>query len=672
MDSPYPYLLAPLDLGFTTLKNRVLMGSMHTGLEDIPNGHERLAAFYGARAKGGVGLIVTGGYAPNGGNVDILDVPTLNSETEAEKHRIITHAVHAHGAKICVQILHAGRYANVKDPVAPSAVKSPISRATPRALEHTEISRIIEDFAQCAAMAQHAGYDGVEIMGSEGYLINQFIAPHTNHRNDCWGGCLENRMRFPLEIVRSTRARVGRNFIIIFRLSMIDLVEDGSTWEEVLALAQQLEQAGVTIINTGIGWHEARIPTIGTMVPRGAFTWVTRRLMGRLGIPLITSNRINDPSVAEEIIARGDADMVSMARPFLADPDFVKKAAEGRSVDINTCIACNQACLDQIFSGQMCSCLVNPFACREAELVVVKSKVSRNIAVVGAGPAGLAAATTLAQRGHAVTLYESAEDIGGQFNLAARIPGKAEFRETVRYYRNRLSEFNVLVQTGYEATVNDLKEFDHVVLATGIKPMRPLILGMDHPKVVTYIDLIEGRKSAGRRVAIIGAGGIGFDVAELLTHSGANINSHQTYCREWGIDTSLTARRGGLTEATTLPVPHEVWLLQRKSTPLGDSLAKTTGWARRLLLKKRHVTMIPNVNYQKIDDHGLHITVDNEPRLLAVDTVVICAGQESCRELEEGLKSAGLPYTLVGGAEMATELDAKRAISQGTQVGLTL
>jgi 2,4-dienoyl-CoA reductase (NADPH2) len=671
MTSVYPHLLAPLDLGFTTLRNRVLMGSMHTGLEDIPAGHARMAAFYAERAKGGVGLIVTGGFAINPASAIMPGASILNNEAEAEKHRVITEAVHAHGGKICVQVLHTGRYSYSLKPVAPSALKAPISPMTPRALDEAEIEQTIVDYAQCAAMAQHGGYDGVEIMGSEGYLINQFIAPYTNLREDRWGGAFENRIRFALEVVRRTRARVGVNFIIIFRLSMLDLVEGGSTWDEVVTLAKELEAAGVTIINTGVGWHEARIPTIATMVPRAAFSWVTRRMKGQVGIPLITTNRINDPAVAEALLARGDADMVSMARPFLADAEFVNKAATNRADEINTCIACNQACLDHIFSRKMCSCLVNPRACHETEIVVKPAQVKKNIAVVGAGPAGLAAATTLAERGHAVTLYDAASEIGGQFNLARRIPGKEEFAETLRYFRRRLELDRVVVKLGKCVQAQDLEGHDHVIVATGIVPRTPMIPGIDHAKVVGYVDLVEGRKLAGKKVAIVGAGGIGFDVAELLTHATDTVDPVDAFRKEWGIDAGY-ARRGGLTAPQMPPVPRQVWLLQRKNGKVGDGLAKTTGWARRLLLQKRGVQMMAGVSYEKIDDAGLHLRINGEACLLDVDSVVICAGQEPRRELAEALQQAGIPMTLIGGADVAAELDAKRAIEQGTQVAMAL
>ena len=667
----YPHLLAPLDLGFTTLKNRVLMGSMHTGLEDIPDGHARMAAFYAERARGGVGLIVTGGFAPNAESAVMPGASILDNETEAEKHRAITEAVHAHGGKICLQILHTGRYAYSRQPVAPSALKAPINPATPRALMDHEVVQTIADYVRCATMARHGGYDGVEIMASEGYLINEFIAPQTNHRTDRWGGDFENRSRFALEIVRSTRAAVGPDFIIIFRLSMIDLVEGGSTWEEIVQLARAVEQAGASIINTGIGWHEARIPTIATMVPRAAFTWVTRRMKGQVGIPLIATNRINTPEVAEAVLARGDADMVSMARPFLADAEFVNKAAEGRGDEINTCIACNQACLDQIFSRQLCSCLVNPRACHETEWIVRPAAKVKKIAVIGAGPAGLACATTAAEAGHAVTLFEASDRIGGQFNLAKKIPGKEEFGETLRYFARRLEITGVRLRLGNRASAEDLKEFDHVGLATGIVPRTADIPGIAHAKVTGYVDLIEGRRQAGRRVAIVGAGGIGFDVAEMLSHAPEAADPIDAYRKEWGIDPDIS-RRGGLAAPQMSAPLRELWLLQRKSSKVGDGLAKTTGWARRLLLQKRGVQMMASVEYEKIDDAGLHIKVDGRPRLLEVDTVVICAGQEPRRELVDALAAAGLPTTLIGGADVATELDARRAIEQGTRVALAL
>jgi 2,4-dienoyl-CoA reductase (NADPH2) len=666
----YPHLLAPLDLGFTTLKNRVLMGSMHTGLEDIADGYDRMAAFYGERAKGGVGLIVTGGFAPNQDSIVMRGGHIFNTETEAAKHRVITDTVHAHGGKIAMQILHTGRYAYTNTLVAPSPIKAPINPMTPRELTEDDIQQTFADFAQCAAMAQFAGYDGVEIMGSEGYLINQFIAQHTNHRTDRWGGSFENRIAFGLQVVRSVRERVGPNFIIIFRLSMLDLVDNGSTWDEVVALALELEKAGVSLINTGIGWHEARIPTIYTAVPRAAFTEVTgrlkRQLADQLRIPLITSNRINDPQTAEDVLARGDADMVSMARPFLADADFVNKAAAGQPERINTCIGCNQACLDHIFNRQMASCLVNPFACHELDVDVTPTSAPKNVAVVGAGMAGLAAATTLAQRGHRVTLFEATGQIGGQFNYAKAIPGKEDFNDTLRYFTVRLAETGVDVQLNRRPTSTDFAKFDHVAVCTGVAPRTPAIPGIDHAKVLSYPEAITEPSRVGKKVALIGAGGIGFDVAELLTHSG-HADPLETYRHEWGIDVHYTDNRGGMMKPAMPASPREVWLLQRKPTKPGDGLAKTTGWARKLLLQKRGVHMQSGVEYLKIDDAGLHIRVADEVRVLDVDTVVICAGQESRRDVVAELEAAGTAHTVLGGADVAAELDAKRAIWQATE-----
>lgn len=667
MNSPYPHLLAPLDLGFTTLPNRVLMGSMHTGLEEMDHPFERLAAFYAARAKGGVGLIVTGGFAPNKDGGIHQGGSVLDTEAEADKHRVITRAVHDNGGRICLQLLHTGRYAYGKTPVAPSALKAPINAATPRALTDAEIRQTIADYARTAGLARQAGYDGVEVMGSEGYLINQFLAPGTNLRDDNWGGSFENRCRFGLEVLRAVRAATGPNFIIIFRLSMLDLVEGGSTWDEVVAFAQAVEATGVNIINTGVGWHEARIPTIMSSVPRGAFSWVTARLKGAVKIPLITSNRINDPQVAEDILARGDADMVSMARPFLADADFVNKAAAGRADAINTCIACNQACLDHIFAGKVASCLVNPDACREYDAAPLASTAPKRVAVIGAGPAGLAAATTLAERGHTVSLFDAAAEVGGQFNYARKIPGKEDFADTLRYFRTRLGELGVEVRLGKAVAANELTGFDHVVLATGITPRQPAIPGIAHPKVTNYIDVIEGRRQVGGKVAIIGAGGIGFDVAELLTHAGDTPDPVAAYRQEWGIDAAYTSNRGGLTPPQMPATLRQLWLLQRKSSKVGGGLAKTTGWARNLLLKKRGVTMLGGVEYLGIDDAGLHIQADGKVQVLDVDTVVICAGQEPRRDLVAGLEAAGIPHTLVGGADVAAELDAKRAIGQATE-----
>ena len=677
----YPHLLAPLNLGFTTLANRVLMGSMHTGLEEAPDGFNKLAAFYAARAKGGVGLIVTGGIAPNFAGRLEPRASQFSWPWQTAKHRIITDAVHASGSKIALQILHAGRYAYHPLSVAPSRVKSPITPFRPRALTRWGVQRTIAAYVRCAKLAQKAGYDGVEIMGSEGYLINQFVAPQTNFRDDEWGGSFLNRMRFPVAIVRRTREAVGPKFIIIYRLSMLDLVEGGSSWDEVVSLAQAVEAAGATIINTGIGWHEARIPTIATMVPRAAFAWVTRRLKGEVKIPLITTNRINDPATAETLLARGDADMVSMARPFLADPDFVHKAALDRADEINTCIGCNQACLDQIFERQTATCLVNPYACRETELKLVPAAKKRKVAVVGAGPAGMACAVTAAERGHDVTLFDAAAEIGGQFNLARRIPGKEEFAETLRYFRTRLAKFGVKVALNRHVGAEDLRGFHEVILSTGIVPRRPPIPGLDHPKVASYVEIVEGRKIAGKRVALVGAGGIGFDVAELLT-AGEPADGHLSdghgddpaitaFRDEWGID-SAYARRGGLKPSRDDTSPRQLWLLQRKTAKVGEGLAKTTGWIRRTLLRRRGVTMLSGVEYVKIDDAGLHIVVDGKPQVLDVDTVVICAGQEPRRELVTGLEAAGIASTLIGGADVALELDAKRAIDQGTRVALAL
>ena len=673
----YPHLLAPLDLGFTTLKNRVLMGSMHTGLEEAPQGFERMAEFYAERARGGVALIVTGGVAPNLCGRLEPRASQLSFPWQVKRHRLVTDAVHANGGRIAMQILHAGRYAYHPFSVAPSAVRSPITPFKPRALTGWGVRRTIAAYARCAELAQAAGYDGVEVMGSEGYLINQFIVPKTNQRDDEWGGSFLNRVRFPVEIVSRIRAAVGRDFIIIYRLSMLDLVEGGSTWDEVVQLALAVESAGATLINTGIGWHEARIPTIATMVPRAAFAWVTRRMKREVKLPLITTNRINDPDVAEALLAAGDADMVSMARPFLADADFVNKAAQGRRDEINTCIACNQACLDHIFERRIATCLVNPFACRETELELSLTEMPLKIAVVGAGPAGMACATVAAERGHHVTLFEAAAEIGGQFNLARRIPGKEEFAETLRYYRTRLHKLGVRVELHHHARFSDLQAFDEVILATGIVPRRPDIPGIDRPEVASYVEIVDGRRVAGDRVALIGAGGIGFDVAELLTHRGSDsaVNSSEAslaaFREEWGIDASF-AERGGVTLAQQQPPARQVWLLQRKESKVGSGLAKTTGWIRRTLLKKRGVVMLAGVEYEFIDDAGLHISIEGKPQLIEADTIVICAGQDPRRDLVLDLEAAGVKTTLIGGADVALELDAKRAIEQGTRVALAL
>ncbi|WP_285426331.1 NADPH-dependent 2,4-dienoyl-CoA reductase [Pseudomonas sp. efr-133-TYG-103a] len=674
----YPHLLAPLDLGFTTLRNRTLMGSMHTGLEEKPGGFERMAAYFAERARGGVGLMVTGGIAPNDEGGVYSGAAKLTTSEEADHHRIVTKAVHEAGGKICMQILHAGRYAYSPRQVAPSAIQAPINPFKPKELDEEGIEKQIQDFVHCATLAQTAEYDGVEIMGSEGYFINQFLVAHTNHRTDRWGGSYENRMRLPVEIVRRVREAVGANFIIIYRLSMLDLIEGGSSWEEVVQLAKAIEEAGATLINTGIGWHEARIPTIATKVPRAAFVKVTAKMRGSVSIPLITTNRINTPEVAEQVLAEGDADMVSMARPFLADPDFVNKAAAGRGDEINTCIGCNQACLDHTFGGKLTSCLVNPRACHETELNYLPVTQVRKIAVIGAGPAGLAAATVAAERGHEVTLFDSASEIGGQFNIAKRIPGKEEFYETLRYFGRKLQTTGVDVRLNTRVSVDDLvgKGFDEVILATGIAPRTPAIPGIDNDKVLSYLDVILQRKPVGKAVAVIGAGGIGFDVSEFLVHQGvATSLDRDGFWDEWGIDGALSAR-GGV--AGVKPHPHaparQVFLLQRKTSKVGDGLGKTTGWIHRTGLKNKQVQMLNSVEYLKIDDAGLHIRIgaEGEEKLLAVDNIVICAGQDPLRELHDGLAAAGQSVHLIGGADVAAELDAKRAINQGSRLAAQL
>ncbi|MFG2404327.1 FAD-dependent oxidoreductase [Streptomyces brevispora] len=670
--SPYPHLLSPLDLGFTTLPNRVLMGSMHIGLEEVEHGFERMAAFYAARARGGVSLMVTGGIAPNERGCTFPGGAKMTTEAEAAQHAQVTSAVHAAGGRIAMQILHFGRYAHHPGLVAPSAVQAPISAFTPHALSDDEVESTIEDFVTAAALAQLSGYDGVEIMGSEGYLINEFIASATNHRDDRWGGSFGNRIRFPVEIVRRVRERVGSDFILIYRLSMLDLVPGGSSLEEVVRLAREIEAAGATIINTGIGWHEARIPTIATSVPRGAFTWVTEKLRGAVSVPLVTSNRINTPEVAEEILAAGRADMVSMARPFLADPDFVVKASEGRADAINTCIGCNQACLDHIFSGQVTSCLVNPRACHETELTLSPTRTRKRIAVVGAGPAGLACAVTAAERGHAVTLFDAADEIGGQLNVARRVPGKEEFNETLRYFRTRLAEEKVELRLGAPAVAGQLDGFDEIVLATGVTPRTPAIEGVDHPSVVSYLDVLRHGAPVGDRVALVGAGGIGFDVAEFLTDGGDGASlDPEAFFRQWGVDTEYR-ERGGLGTAERPKSPRTVHLLQRKASKVGAGLGRTTGWIHRTELRHRGVTMLAGVGYDRIDDDGLHVTIDGEQHLLPVDTVVLCAGQEPRRDLYEELLAAGRSAHLIGGADLAAELDAKRAIRQGTELAAAL
>ncbi len=675
----YPHLLAPLDLGFTTLPNRVLMGSMHTGLED-GNNHERLAAYFAERARGGVGLMVTGGYAPNIVGWLKPFAGMLVSRGAAKKHRIVTDAVHAEGGRIALQILHAGRYAYHPLSVAPSKFKSPITPFTPRELSARGVEAQIAAFVRCAQLARDAGYDGVEIMGSEGYLLNEFLIAETNHRTDEWGGAYANRMRFPVEIVARTREAVGRDFIIIYRLSMIDLMPGGSSWDEVVQLAKAVEAAGATLINTGIGWHEARIPTIATSVPRGAFAWVTKKMKGEVGIPLITTNRINAPDVAERILADGCADMVSLARPLLADPDFVRKAAEDRADEINTCIACNQACLDHTFAAKIASCLVNPRACHETQLNYTRTSAKRRVAVVGAGPAGLAAATTLAERGHAVDLFEAAAEIGGQLNMAKVIPGKEEFHETLRYFRRRLETTGVAVHLGTRADpalLHARGRYEHVIVATGVLPRDPRIAGQDHPKVLTYVDVLRGRVEVGKRVAIVGAGGIGFDVAEFLVQSAPSptVNLRE-WLEEWGIGDPANARGGvaGVRPRVSPPL-REVTLLQRKPGKLGAGLGKTTGWIHRTTLKMKNVRMIGGIHYERIGDEGLLISHGDRrenPTWLDVDHIVLCAGQESLRELVTPLQAADLRTHVIGGADIATELDAKRAIDQACRLAASL
>ena len=673
--SAYPHLLQPLDLGFTTLKNRVLMGSMHIGLEEAPQGYERMAAFYAERAKGGVSLIVTGGVSPNDDGVVFAHGTKLDTVEEAEKHKVITQAVHEAGGKIAMQILHTGRYSYQANNVAPSAIQAPINPIKPKALSSAEVQQTIDDFANCAKLAQYAGYDGVEIMGSEGYLINEFIAARTNHRDDEWGGSYENRIRFPIEIVKRTRATVGENFIIIYRLSMLDLVEGGSSLEEVVQLAKEIEKAGATIINTGIGWHEARIPTIATKVPRAAFTWVTEKLKGSVSIPLITSNRINTPEMAEHVLASGHADMISMARPMLADADFVLKASEGRSDEINTCIGCNQACLDHIFSMKIATCLVNPRACYETELIFKETNAIKNIAVIGAGPAGLSFATYAASRGHKVKVFDSNNQIGGQFNIAKTIPGKEEFYETLRYFKRQIElQPNIELVLNHTVTYEELSQanYDEIVVATGVTPRQLQFEGIDHPKVLSYIQVLKERVPVGKRVAIIGAGGIGFDTAEYLSHEGesGSLNPEKFYA-EWGIDTSY-AHVGGLKQPELEKSEREIYLLQRKTAAVGAGLGKTTGWIHRTGLKHRDVKMIAGASYDKVDDQGLHITVDGQTTVLDVDNVVICAGQESYTAMYEQLKADGKNVHLIGGAKEAGELDAKRAIRQGAELAAVL
>ncbi|MEX2963092.1 FAD-dependent oxidoreductase [Microbulbifer sp. TYP-18] len=673
MSNPYPHLLAPLDLGFTRLKNRVLMGSMHTNLEEHQDGFSRLAAFYGERAKGGVGLIVTGGIAPNEEGGVFLGSAKMTTQDEVEQHRPITDRVHTEGGKICMQILHAGRYAYNQALIAPSAIQAPINPFTPREITAEEVEEQISDYVRCATLAREAGYDGVEIMGSEGYFINQFVVTRTNKRDDQWGGSFANRIRLPVEIVRRVRAALGRDFILIYRLSMLDLVEDGSSFEEVVALGKAIEEAGATIISTGIGWHEARVPTIATSVPRAAFTGTTARVKQHLSLPVVASNRINMPQVGEEVLAAGHADMISMARPFLADAEFVNKAAGNRADEINTCIACNQACLDHTFELKLTSCLVNPRACHETELRYLPTDKPRAVAVVGAGPAGLAAATIAAERGHAVTLFEADDSIGGQFNIAKRIPGKEEFAETLRYFARKLELTGVTVKLNTRVEASDLDGFDEVVVATGIEPRTPSIPGIQHEKVLSYLDVLKHGKTVGTKVAIIGAGGIGFDLAEYLTHEAdASIASDRdVFFAEWGVDSEL-GQRAGLKEPTAITPRRQVTLLQRKTSKVGAGLGKTTGWIHRGSLKHRQVQMVAGAEYECIDDRGLHIRLGDERQTLEVDNVIICAGQESARSLYKALQGSEARVHLIGGADEAVELDAKRAIDQGARLAAAL
>jgi 2,4-dienoyl-CoA reductase (NADPH2) len=665
----YPHLFQSLDLGFTQLPNRVLMGSMHLGLEEEKNGFEKLAAFYAERAAGGVGLIVTGGISPNRQGWLLPFAARMSNKKHAKEHKVITEAVHQHQGKICLQILHAGRYGYHPFVVAPSAIKSPINPFKPKAISKRGIVSTINDYANCAAMAKLAGYDGVEIMGSEGYFINQFLCPRTNQRDDEWGGSFENRSRIAVEIVNAVRQKVGTDFIIIFRLSMLDLVEGGSNWDEVVALGKMIEQSGATLINTGIGWHETRVPTIGTMVPRGAFTWVTERMKGELTVPLIATNRINTPEIAEKILASGQADMVSMARPFLADENFVRKAQQGRGDEINTCIACNQACLDHGFARKRASCLVNPRAGYETELNFPLTSHKKKLAVVGAGPAGLAFSCYASERGHEVHLFEKSTEIGGQFNYAKRIPGKEEFYETLRYYKKRLEVTGVHLHLESEQTVESLTDanFEQVVLATGIKPREVNIEGIQHPKVMDYLDVLRDNKPVGKKVAIIGAGGIGFDVAEFLVDEHSLINEPEQWLKSWGVDKEYK-QAGGLTEATIDKPARDIFLLQRKTTKVGKGLGKTTGWIHRSALQRKQVKMIAGVDYVKIDDQGLHIQVNDKPQILDVDHIILCAGQEPFKDLLKGLEERNIKTHLIGGADVASELDAKRAIRQGADL----
>jgi 2,4-dienoyl-CoA reductase (NADPH2) len=669
-NTPFKALFQPLDLGFTTLKNRLIMGSMHTGLEEEKEGLQRLAAFYRERAQGGVGLIVTGGFAPNRAGRLAPFSAKLTSKKEQKRHELVTHVVHESGGKIALQILHAGRYGYHPFIVAPGGRQSPITPFKPWIMSQRRIVKTIQDFARCARLAQAAGYDGVEIMGSEGYLINQFIVTHTNHRTDKWGGDFAHRMRFPIEIVRAVREAVGENFIIIYRLSMLDLIKEGSSWEETVLLAKAIEAAGATIINTGIGWHEARIPTIATMVPSAAFTSVTQHLKPEISIPLVTSNRINTPELANSLIENGTADLISMARPFLADAQFAEKAKVGHHHAINVCIACNQACLDQIFVNKTASCLVNPRACNETELVYETTEQPKQIAVVGAGPAGLAFAAIAAERGHQVTLFEKENVLGGQFNLATQIPGKEEFQLTLNYFQHQLETYQVDIRLNTEANIAHLEDFDEIVIATGVTPRTPDIEGIEHKSVMTYVEALKQDKIPGQRVAVIGAGGIGFDVAEWLTHEKTD-DVYQSFYDEWGIDITQK-NRGGLKNPAISLSPRQVYLFQRKKEKLGRRLGKTTGWIHRLSLKHKQVEMYAGVNYVRIDDQGLHVIIDDKPQVFAVDSIILCTGQVEDNALFKPLKEAGKNVHLIGGAFKALELDARHAIDQACRLAALL
>lgn len=670
----FPHLFKPLDLGYTQLKNRVIMGSMHTGLEEHPQASVRLATFYAERAKNNIGLIITGGIAPNHPGSLTKDGATLISKKQIIHHQKITNAVHQAGGKIALQILHAGRYSYHPDLVAPSALQASINPFLPKPLSHTAILQTVEDYAHCAELASLAGYDGIEIMGSEGYLINQFITQYTNHREDLWGGSYQNRIRFPIEVIKAVRQRVGHNFIIIYRLSMLDLIEKGSDWSEIEHLAKAIEMAGASMISTGIGWHESRIPTIAMMVPRAGFTWVTKKLMGKISIPLICANRINSPELAEQILSDGCADLVSMARPFLADSEFMTKAAENRADEINTCIACNQACLDQIFVGKQASCLVNPRACHELDFPFRPALKPKNIAVIGAGPAGLSFAITAAERGHHITLFEQESQIGGQLNLAKQIPGKIEFQETIRYFQRQLTLKNVTIHLTNKASAEQLVNFDEIIIATGVLPKKIHIEGIDHDSVVNYYDVLKHHITIGSQVAIIGAGGIGFDIAQYLCQEiDKSSQDIDAFTHQWNIDTTITQPGGIYPKGEhQLASPRKIYLLQRKSTRVGEQLGKTTGWIHRLNLLRYGVTMMNGVSYQKIDDQGLHIYHNKQKKCLPVDNIIICAGQESLRTLADALYKLGKKPHIIGGADIAVELDARRAIDQGMRLAYAI